>query len=133
MSAITRSAGRRPPKTRSATTGKLVSCISAPPNTPGTRLTALINGPHGALPSDPPTITGEVFDEDGHFVNSFMIRTDEWVVELDVLQDLVWPGGPAFGTVRMNFCTTDRGAVVFERHTAFGRFSVGSVAFCRTP
>ena len=104
-----------------------------PAGTDGTQLVVLIDGPLGGDLGDPPTLTGSIYSESGTLINSFTVRTDQWVVQLDVLTDLVIAGGPAFGTMRIDVSTEFSGAAFFTRHTAFGQFSVGSLAVCRSP
>lgn len=100
----------------------------------GTQLTFLLNGPLGGDSEvDPPTITGETFDEAGNLVNTFAVFTSEWLIRVSVLDAFVIDTGPDFGTLRLTLDTEFSGGAVFERHTAFGRFSVGTLAFCRTP
>lgn len=96
----------------------------------GSVATFLVNLPLGSAPTDPPTVTGDVYNEAGGFLNSFTIRTDHVSFEVDVA-DLV-QGGERFGSIELTLNTllTPRG-VVTVRHRAGGRFSVGEKAVCR--
>lgn len=101
-----------------------------PGTTGGTVLTFLLNGPLGPDDEiDPPTITGEVFTQEGAFVNSFSIWTDDWVLEIQAL-DLVGDD-TEFGTLVMALDTAfSPPGVVLEKHSAFSRFSLGIVSVC---
>ena len=95
----------------------------------GTRLVFLVNGPLGGDPGDPVTISGDVYAENGDFINSFTVRTDEWSFGISV-HDYVL-GGVEFGTVELaiNASFSPAGAVEV-RHQALGEFSVGYPAVC---
>ena len=96
----------------------------------GTELTFILNGPHGFGDKAPPTISGEVFTEGGTFVNSFALQTDAWILQLDAL-DLVI-GEAEFGTIVIQLDTTIMpNGVVFEKHSAFSRFSLGVLGVCK--
>jgi len=95
----------------------------------GTRLVFLVNGPRGGDPGDPVTITGDVYAENGDFINSFTVRTDEWTFALPV-HDYVL-GGVEFGTVELVINSVFMPAGLVEvRHQALGEFSVGYPAVC---
>lgn len=95
----------------------------------GTRLVFLVNGPLGGDPGDPVTISGDVYAENGAFINSFTVRTDEWTFGLSV-HDYVL-GGVEFGTVELVIHSSFAPAGLVEaRHQALGEFSVGYPAVC---
>jgi hypothetical protein len=95
----------------------------------GTRLVFLVNGPLGGDPGDPVTISGDVYTENGDFINSFTVRTDEWFFGLAV-HDFVL-GGVDFGTVELVINSSFAPAGLVEvRHQALGEFSVGYPAVC---
>ena len=100
----------------------------------GTVLSIFVRSPRGGAPSDPPTVVGRVYDESGAFVNTFSIRTDDWVFDVPV-QDVV-VGGTLFGTVELTlFDERDdagnlhSGGMVTVTHRARNRFSIGSRAY----
>ncbi|MEM8933680.1 MAG: hypothetical protein AAGE94_20995 [Acidobacteriota bacterium] len=96
----------------------------------GSKLTFIVNGPQGNDPEDPPTVSGDVYDEAGNFVNSFVVRTTEWSFELPATALAVGD----FGTMRINInALLGNGGLVFVQHSAFGRFSVGGPAECFQP
>ena len=100
------------------------------PGPGGTVLTFIINGPQGVEEEDPPTIAGEVFTEDGVFLNSFALQTDAWLLAVDAL-DLVI-GDTEFGTIVFQLNTTlSPSGVIFENHSAFSRFSLGLKGTCK--
>lgn len=65
----------------------------------GSILTFFVNGPQGAAASDPPSVIGNVFGEDGVFINAFEIRGDATVFNIRAL-DLVLNGTP-FGSIEL--------------------------------
>ena len=95
----------------------------------GSELSFLIDVPQGALPEDPPSIEGEVFDQGGNFLNSFTIRTEFSVLDIPAL-DLVL-GGTKFGAIELRILGNFPGGFVSVRHSAFGLFSVGLTGICR--
>ncbi len=96
----------------------------------GTEILAVINGPLGSDPGAMPTITGNVYREDGSFVNSFEIRTDEWMFLRDA-SELVTAGNP-FGAIELRIdAADDNTGFVFARQDASGRYSVGLNALCK--
>jgi len=101
----------------------------------GTVLSIFVLEPMGAAPTDPPTVTGRIYDESGTFINSFTVRTDECAFDLRV-QDVV-RGGTQFGTAELAlFSNLDipdgvrNGGLVTVSHAAENRFSIGGRAFC---
>jgi len=95
-------------------------------------LSFLVNGPRGGDPADPPTLVGDVFDENGTFINSFTLRTDEWVFDRAAEELVV--GGLANGTIELTIQSLNAPAgLVFVNHSAEGRFSVGLPAVCLDP
>lgn len=106
-----------------------VRFLRFPGTTGGTALTFILNGPLGAAEVDPPTITGEVYSQSGAFINSFTVRTDRWVLELEAL-DLVI-GGTEFGTIVLELDTIFfPSGLVMEKHSAFSKFSLGVAGIC---
>lgn len=109
-----------------------------PADAEGTQLTFLVNGPRGGnVNIDPPTVTGEIYDEAGVFFSSFEIFTNDWFFDIPARELAMGAAGddsppPDFGTIRIELDTLLAPAgVVLERHTAFGQFSVGTQSFCR--
>ncbi|MGD8440594.1 MAG: hypothetical protein PVG53_08655 [Holophagae bacterium] len=95
----------------------------------GTTLSMMVNGPRGAGSSDPPTLAGDVYSENGEFVGSFTVRTDQWAMEIPV-QALV-PAGVDFGVVELVInATYFPSGIVEVQHQALGQFSVGHWAIC---
>jgi hypothetical protein len=98
------------------------------PFTGGTILTFWVENPQGVELTDPPTVVGTAYDEDGVELGSFEVRTAFKSFQMAA-------NGAAFsapfGTVDLNFNNT-RG-VVFTDHSASGRFSVGFQATCTDP
>lgn len=95
-------------------------------------LSFLVNGPRGGDPADPPTLVGDVFAENGSFVSSFTLRTDEWVFDRAAEELVV--GGLANGTIELTIQSLNAPAgLVFVNHSAEGRFSVGLPAVCLDP
>ncbi len=96
----------------------------------GTEMIVVVNGPLGTGPMDPPTISGNVYREGGAFVNSFEIRTNEWLVIRDAA-DLVNSGNP-FGAIELQIDAEDANTgFVFARQDASGRYSVGLNGVCK--
>ncbi len=96
----------------------------------GTEMIAVVNGPLGTGPMDPPTISGNVYREDGTFVNAFEIRTNEWLVIRDAA-DLVNSGNP-FGAIELRIDAEDANTgFVFARQDASGRYSVALNGVCK--
>jgi hypothetical protein len=95
----------------------------------GTTLSMMINGPRGALSSDPVTVAGDVYTEGGAYVGSFGIRTDEWSVVLPIHN--LMPSGLEFGVVELVINSTFSPAGIIEvQHQALDQFSVGHWAIC---
>lgn len=95
----------------------------------GTQLVMTVNGALGGDPGDPATVTGDVYAENGDFINSFTVRTDDWFFTLPV-HDFVL-GGVEFGTVELVISSTFMPVgAVDVRHQALGEFSVGYPAVC---
>lgn len=97
-------------------------------------LSFFVREPKGASPTNPPTVRGEIYDEAGTFVNSFVIRTDEWSFDVEV-EEIVLPG-TSFGVVELTIfddyavATLDPGGMVTVTHSAQDRFSIGTRAIC---
>lgn len=99
------------------------------PFTGGTRLTFFINGPRGAdTASDPPTITGSVYNEAGTLQNTFSVWTNAWVLELD--GDLLLNQDELFGSFELAIDGTQGGGHLTVEHSASGRYSVSADGFC---
>jgi hypothetical protein len=95
----------------------------------GTQLVFLVNGPQGGDPGDPVTVSGDVYAENGDFINSFTVRTDEWSFEIPV-HDYVL-GGVDFGTVELAInASFSPAGLVQVNHKALGEYSVGHLATC---
>lgn len=93
-------------------------------------LSFLVNGPRGPDPGDPATVVGDVYNEAGSFVNSFTLRTDEWVFDRAASELVV--GGLNNGTIELTVLSLNAPpGLVFVNHSAEGRFSVGYRAVCR--
>lgn len=96
----------------------------------GSVLSLYVPNPLGGGLSDPPTVTGEVYDESGTFINSFVVRTDQWAFDLEIEDFAV--GAVPFGRVKLDLGgDEERTGIVSVRHAAEGRFSIGSSAACR--
>lgn len=106
-----------------------VRVLEGGPFSGGTTLLFLIDGPHGADPGDTPSVTGDVYNEAGGFINSFTIRTDAWVLEVDAA-DLILPAN-LFGAIELSINSTLDGGWVRAEHKAEGRYSVGLHGVCR--
>jgi len=102
--------------------------VRFPGSSEGSRITFLVNGPLGA--GGGPTVSGNVYDEPGNFVNSFTITTDDWFFEV-VSDDLV-VGATNFGSmeITLNTLIVPRGTIYVE-HSAFGLYSLGTRAICK--
>ena len=95
----------------------------------GTELVFMVNGPLGGEPGDPVTISGDIYAENGDFINSFTVRTDEWTFAISV-HDFVL-GGLEFGSVELVIHSHfSPSGLVEVRHQALGEFSVGHQAVC---
>ena len=95
----------------------------------GTTLSMMINGPQGIRPFDPVTVLGDIYSENGEFLASFSLRTNEWSLEIPI-HDLV-PAGVDFGVVELVVNAHFLPAGIIEvRHQALGQFSVGHWAIC---
>jgi hypothetical protein len=96
----------------------------------GSVMTVLVNGPRGMGAANPPTISGTVFNQQGQPVNNFNVRTNEWALEIPLL-DLV-QGDQRFGSIELVLnATGNPGGVVSVVHSAFGRFSIGAEGVCK--
>lgn len=96
----------------------------------GSEIAFTLNAPQGPDPADP-SITGDIYNEAGVFINSFVIRTGLFLVDVPA-SDLVI-GGSSFGS--MDILINTLGLELFPgyvtvNHNAFGRFSVGLDAVC---
>lgn len=97
-------------------------------------LSFFVREPKGASPSNAPTVEGEIYDEAGTFVNSFVIRTDEWSFDVEVEEIVL--RGTSFGTVELTIfddyerAPLDSGGMVTVTHSADDRFSIGMRAIC---
>lgn len=97
----------------------------------GSVMTILVNGPRGMGAANPPTISGTVFNQQGQPVNTFNLRTDQWSLEIPIL-DLVTGNQTKFGSVELVLnAAGNPGGVVSVVHSAFGKFSVGSEGVCK--
>jgi hypothetical protein len=75
-------------------------------------------------------VTGDVYNEQGSFLNSFTVRTDEWFFDLDLLDFVL--GGERFGSMEVVLSTRFGPAgLINVAHSAEGRFSVGLRTVCR--
>jgi hypothetical protein len=105
-----------------------VRFLRFPGTTGGTVLSFVLNGPLGLAPAAP-TIVGEVYDQSGAFINSFTVRTNLWVTEIEALDLVV--GETEFGTILIELDTEfSPGGLVLEKHSAFSKFSVGLAGSC---
>lgn len=96
----------------------------------GSIVSVLVNGPHGSDSTDPPTVVGDVYDEAGAFINSFTIRTDQWVFDIAVLDFVL--GGVHAGSVELMIdATFSPSGLATVAHSAAGRFSVGLQGVCK--
>jgi hypothetical protein len=92
----------------------------------GTLFTFYVDEPQGIELTDPPTLLGIVYDEDGFAVGDFELRT---AFHSFTLPATGFPfDDSAFGTVELSFNGTV--GVVLADHRASGRFSVGAEATC---
>jgi len=101
------------------------------PFTGGTTLRFFINGPQGADPANPPTITGTVYNEAGTLINPFTVHTDGWTLDLDA--SLLFAGDQLFGTVELVINGTQGGGHLTVEHSAEGRYSVTVPGVCLVP
>lgn len=100
--------------------------------TGGTALNFIIDGPQGADTSvDPPTITGNVYDEAGNLVNGFSIWTDSFVLEMDA--DILVTPAELAGSFELLIDGTEGGGHVTVEHRAEGRYSVSVPGVCLVP
>lgn len=96
----------------------------------GTTLTFIVDGPRGPNPgSDPPTISGDLYTEDGTFINGFNIFTDAFVLEIDA-EMLLDPAPPFTGSFELLIDGTDGGGHVTVEHKAEGLYSVTVDGVC---
>jgi len=96
--------------------------------TGGTVLTIYILNPHGDAPTDPPTLVGTVYNEPGTQVGTFELRVPRGANSLRLHVADVVPPGVQFGSLRLDFQSTQ--GIIFTEHRASGRFSVGVPATC---
>lgn len=95
----------------------------------GSVFSFLVNGPRGAA-GGPPTIMGDVYNEQGAFLNSFTIRTDEWVFDVEILDFVLGP--TSFGSVELTIrALFSPAGFLTVAHSAEGRFSVGLRGVCK--
>jgi hypothetical protein len=99
------------------------------PFTGGTELTFIVDGPRGVDPEGTPTITGNVYDEPGNLVNTFLIFTDDYVLAVNA-DGLVVPD-TLFGSVELLIDATAGGGYVNVALGAEGRYSVGFSGVCK--
>lgn len=100
--------------------------------TGGTLLTFIIDGPQGSDTSvDPPTVTGNVYDEAGTLVNGFSIWTDAYVLEMDA--DMLVTPVELSGSFELLIDGVDGGGHVAVEHSAEGRYSVSVPGVCLVP
>jgi len=93
----------------------------------GTQLVFWITEPHGGDPAtDPPTLTGSVFDEAGNFINDFAFYTDSYANEISA-ERLVTGGH--FGSIDVHFLTAG-GGYAGATLDASGKYSVGLDGYC---
>lgn len=83
----------------------------------------------GDAATDPPTITGQVYDEAGNPINTFAIFTDEVVSSVPAA--LLVDAPTNFGTIDVDF--EANGGLVTTTHDASGRYSVGLKGYCLDP
>lgn len=96
----------------------------------GSVLTVLVNGPRGPAANNPPTLVADVYNQQGAFIRSAEIRTDQWAFEVDLLA--LAGGGASFGSVELILNAASLpGGVVSVTHGALGKFSVGLEGVCR--
>lgn len=84
--------------------------------------------PLGGNPAtDPPTVTGTVYDEAGTVINTFGIYSNRRSEAFDVSG--IISGSEPFGSIDWTF-ENPEGGIVLETHDALGRFSVRVPGFC---
>ncbi|HVS64338.1 MAG TPA: hypothetical protein VMT85_12645 [Thermoanaerobaculia bacterium] len=91
-------------------------------------ITVLVGEPGGFTPADRSTLVGQVYDEDGDFVNSFSVHSDEASFVVPI-RSIVREGSTLFGSIEIDAAESD-GAIVYVTHSAHGRFSVSHPAVC---
>lgn len=94
----------------------------------GSVLSFYVPEPHGTGGAAPPTVLGEVYDESGTFVNSFVIHTDQWAFEVET--ESFVQAGTHFGTVEVMLDGGSDQGMLTVRHGAEDRFSIGLDAAC---
>jgi hypothetical protein len=96
----------------------------------GSVVSFLVNGPRGSAAGDPATVLGDVYNEQGSFINSFTIRTDNWVFDVAILDVVL--GGVSFGSVEVviDSVFAPEGFLTVA-HSAEDRYSVGLRGVCR--
>jgi hypothetical protein len=98
--------------------------------TGGSRLTLLVNGPQGSDPMvDPPTVTGNVYDEAGAPINSFEIFAQDWVFEIDATALIV--SDNLFGAIELVIDSTLGNGYLIVEIGAEDRYSVGFSGVCK--
>ena len=98
------------------------------PFTGGTRLTFLVDVPGGPdCDLDPPTVTGQVYDEVGTLLGAFEICSAVHTFAVPMAQ-LLPPGASPFGAVEVEFPSTV--GLLATQFRARGRFSVGMQGLC---
>lgn len=100
------------------------------PFTGGSRLTFVVDGPQGSGPEDPPTVSGNVYDEAGELVNSFTLHTDAFVFEVDAA-DIITEES-LFGTIELDIdASLGLGGYLIVEIGAENRYSVGFSGVCK--
>lgn len=100
--------------------------------TGGTKLFFMLDQPLGGDPNtDPPSVTGNIFDEGGNFIDDFVIHTDNFSLEVDVadIQEIVG-AGVNFGSIDFTFENAFAGGYVHAEYKANNRFSVSVKGVC---
>ncbi len=92
----------------------------------GSRIQLYLAGALGV--GGPPSIAGDLYDEQGNFLSSFTIGTNQ--NSLEFMIDDVTLFQPAFGSIEIRVLSPGGGAVNVS-HSAFGKFSVGLPGVCR--
>ncbi|MEM9595061.1 MAG: hypothetical protein AAGD06_12380 [Acidobacteriota bacterium] len=98
----------------------------------GTILTFMLDAPLGGdLNVDPPSITGQVYNESGTQINTFNVWTDDYSLQLNA--DRLVSSGTNFGSLDIRFANVDNsftGGAASVTHDASGLFSVGLKGQC---
>ncbi|MEM1202222.1 MAG: hypothetical protein AAGN66_03230 [Acidobacteriota bacterium] len=98
----------------------------------GTIVTFMLDTPRGGDTTlDPPSITGQVYDEAGTPINTFNVWTDSFTLQLNATQLVA--SGTNFGSIDIRFENIDdgfAGGAASVTHDASGLFSVGLKGVC---